>query len=77
MKDAHKICAKEIDMLTKSLPRKSVNLSLSTELVAEAKALDLNISRLAEEGIAEAVREERAAAGRSRTRKRWNRGMSG
>jgi antitoxin CcdA len=50
---------KEIGMLTKSPPRKSVNLSLDVALVAEAKALDLNISRLAEEGIAEAVREEK------------------
>lgn len=46
-------------MLTKPPPRKPVNLSLNAELVAEAKALELNVSRLAEEGIAAAVREEK------------------
>lgn len=48
-------------MLTKAPKprRKSVNLSLNADLVAEAKALELNVSRLAEEGIAAAVREEK------------------
>ena len=39
--------------------RKSTNLSLDARLVAEAKNLDINISRVAEEGIAEAVRQEK------------------
>jgi antitoxin CcdA len=39
--------------------RKSTNLSLDARLVTEAKNLDINISRAAEEGIAEAVRQEK------------------
>ena len=48
-------------MLTKAPKpqRKATNLSIDQNLVAEAKALDLNVSRLAEEGIAAAVREEK------------------
>jgi antitoxin CcdA len=40
--------------------RKSTNLSLDAHLVAEAKNLDINVSRAAEHGIAIAVAEERA-----------------
>jgi antitoxin CcdA len=40
--------------------RKSTNLSLDAQLVAEAKNLDINISRAAEHGIAIAVAEEKA-----------------
>ena len=40
--------------------RRSTNLSLDAQLVAEAKGLDINISRAAEEGIARAVAEETA-----------------
>lgn len=40
--------------------RKSTNLSLNARLVAEAKDLRINISRVAEEGIARAVAEEKA-----------------
>ncbi|HEY5820048.1 MAG TPA: type II toxin-antitoxin system CcdA family antitoxin [Mesorhizobium sp.] len=43
-----------------SILRKSTNLSLDAHLVAQAKGLDINISRVAEEGIARAVSEERA-----------------
>lgn len=43
-----------------SVQRKSTNLSLDADLVAEAKTLDINISRIAEEGIAKAVDEEKA-----------------
>jgi antitoxin CcdA len=49
-------------MRTASRPliRKSTNLSLDAHLVAEAKNLDINISRVAEESIARAVSEEKA-----------------
>ena len=40
--------------------RKAANLSIKAELLAEAKSLSVNISRAAEEGIARAVREEKA-----------------
>ena len=43
--------------------RKPTNLSLDTNLLQEAKALGINISRSAEAGIAEAVRKSR--------RERW------
>ena len=48
-------------MLTKTPrpQRKATNLSIDQNLIAEAKALDLNVSRLAEESIAAAVREEK------------------
>jgi antitoxin CcdA len=42
-----------------SIQRKPTNLSLDTRLVAEAKNLDINISRVAEESIAKAVTEEK------------------
>jgi antitoxin CcdA len=40
--------------------RKAVNLSLDAALVAEAKALDLNLSRTLEEALRARVREEKA-----------------
>lgn len=43
--------------------RKPTNLSLDANLLQEAKALGINISRSAEAGIAEAVRKSR--------RERW------
>lgn len=39
--------------------RKAANLSLDEELVAEARALDINISRAAENGISLALKAER------------------
>lgn len=39
--------------------RRSTNLSIDAELVTEAKNLGINISRVAEAGIAAAVAEER------------------
>lgn len=39
--------------------RRSTNLSLDTVLLAEAKALGLNVSRAAEAGIAEAVQRSK------------------
>ena len=47
-------------MLDRAPQRRSVNLSLDADLVAEAKALNTNISRAAEEGLAEAIRKRRA-----------------
>jgi antitoxin CcdA len=43
-----------------AIQRKSTNLSLDARLIAEAKNLDINISRVAEQGIAQAVAEEKA-----------------
>ena len=40
-------------------PRKSTNVSLAAELVAEAKALDINLSRACEAGLEAALKEER------------------
>ncbi|NOG72356.1 type II toxin-antitoxin system CcdA family antitoxin [Roseicella sp. DB1501] len=39
--------------------RRPTNVSLPEALVAEAKALDVNLSRACEEGLAVAVRAER------------------
>ena len=39
--------------------RKPANLSLDSELVSSARALKINISRAAEDGIAAAVKAER------------------
>lgn len=43
--------------------RRPTNLSLDAELVADARAFDINVSRACEEGLEHAVREER--------RRRW------
>jgi antitoxin CcdA len=40
--------------------KKSVNLSIDAELVAKAKDLGLNLSRISTDAIAEAVRREAA-----------------
>ncbi|MBO6717435.1 MAG: type II toxin-antitoxin system CcdA family antitoxin [Rhizobiaceae bacterium] len=47
-------------MLIRSPARKSVNLSLNKELLTEAKDLGINMSRVAEESIAEAVQKRRS-----------------
>lgn len=39
--------------------RKSANLSIDADLLAEAKALSVNVSRAAEDGIARAVKAEK------------------
>ena len=39
--------------------RKAANLSIDTNLLAEAKTLSVNISRAAEAGISDAVRKEK------------------
>lgn len=48
-------------MLTKTPKpqRKATNLSLDQRLVAEAKDLELNVSRIAEQAITDAVRAEK------------------
>ena len=40
--------------------RKATNVTLAAELLAEAKALRINISQAAEEGVARAVAERQA-----------------
>lgn len=40
-------------------PRRSTNISLATELVDQAKALDINLSRACEAGLESALKEER------------------
>jgi len=39
--------------------RKSVNTSIDSRLIEEAKALDINMSRAAEQGIAKAISAEK------------------
>lgn len=39
--------------------RKAANLSLDSALLAQARELDINLSRAAEDGIAKAVKAER------------------
>ena len=45
--------------MNRQVIRKSTNLSLDAQLVADAKAFGLNLSATAERAIAEAVREEK------------------
>ncbi len=40
--------------------RKAVNVSLDVELVAEAKALKLNLSRMLEDALRQQLRDEKA-----------------
>jgi len=47
-------------IMSSSQARKPTNLSLDSRLVAQARDLDINISRAAEDGIAKAVSEERS-----------------
>lgn len=42
--------------------RRSVNLTIREDIMNSAKSLDLNVSRAAEAGIVEAIRQARAAA---------------
>lgn len=63
-------------MLTRTPARKSANLSIDTDLIAEAKALQVNISRAAETGIADAVRKEKERRWKEENRdaiEEWNR----
>ena len=55
--------------------RKAANLSIDVDLLSEAKALSVNISRAAEAGIAEAVRKEKERRWREENREAlesWN-----
>lgn len=47
--------------LSSSPPRKATNVSLGVGLLAEAKALKINVSQAAESGLAQAVAAKRAA----------------
>lgn len=51
-----------------SARRKPVNVSLPTDLVAEARKLKINTSRAAETGIADAVRKAREEAWKKENR---------
>jgi antitoxin CcdA len=42
-------------------PKRATNLTLSERLIEEARALDVNLSRAAEDGIARAVKEAQDA----------------
>ena len=44
---------------SESAARKAANLSIDAKVLAEAKALDINVSRAAEAGIAAAVSKEK------------------
>ena len=46
--------------MTAQSQRKPTNLSIDSNLIAEAKELEVNISRAAEAGIAKAVADEKA-----------------
>ena len=53
--------------VTTQLPkgkRRSVNLTIRQDVMEAAKALDLNVSRAAEAGIVEAIRQARGKAWR-------------
>ena len=55
--------------------RRATNLSINTNLLAEARALEINVSRAAEDGIAEAVRKESARRWKEENREAvegWN-----
>ncbi|MBN9037814.1 MAG: type II toxin-antitoxin system CcdA family antitoxin [Rhizobiales bacterium] len=47
-------------MLTKPEPRKSVNVLVDARLLAEAKALGVNLSRAADEGLVKAIRDRKS-----------------
>ena len=47
-------------MLTKPEPRKSVNVLFDARLLAEAKALGVNLSRAADEGLVKAIRDRKS-----------------
>ena len=62
-------------MLTKPSPRKSINLSVREDLIAEAKELGLNVSEAATTGIAAAVSAEKSRRWKEENREAiesWN-----
>jgi len=48
--------------------RKATNVSLNTELLDQARALEINISRACERGLVEQIEEVRAARWREENR---------
>jgi antitoxin CcdA len=42
-----------------TIPKRATNVSLSDPLIAEAKALGINLSQAAENGIAQAIKEKK------------------
>lgn len=46
---------------TADTTRRPTNVSINAQLLAEARALEVNISRAAEQGLARAIAERRAA----------------
>lgn len=46
--------------MSQAIVRRPTNLTLDAKLVAQARDMKINISRVAEQGIARAVAEERA-----------------
>jgi antitoxin CcdA len=58
-----------------TIRRRASNLSLDAGLIAEAKALDINVSRAAEEGLARAVAAEKTRRWKEENREAlgaWN-----
>lgn len=58
-----------------NVQRKPTNLSLDADLILEAKEFDINISRVAEEGIAKAVSAEKSRRWKEENREAlesWN-----
>ena len=49
---------------TSSRKRRSINLTIREDVIAEAKSLSLNASQAAEAGLVEAIRQARAKAWR-------------
>jgi antitoxin CcdA len=47
-------------MLNRPPSRKSVNLSIDVDLLSEAKALKVNVSRAADKGLADAISRRKA-----------------
>ena len=62
-------------MKSDTIRRRASNLSLDAGLIAEAKALDINVSRAAEEGLARAVAAEKTRRWKEENREAleaWN-----
>jgi antitoxin CcdA len=66
--NAHTMCALSMESFMARV-RKAANLSLDDDLLSEARGLNINISRAAERGIAQAIRDERERAWRSENAK--------
>jgi antitoxin CcdA len=53
-------------------PKRATNVSLTESLLAEAKALDINVSRAAERGLAQAIAEKHAEQWRAKNKAALN-----